>query len=250
VPWNEFLFPVLAGYVFINVFFLTRFRAQRHDGYRLVIESLLCGVFIFALARLATMWIHRTQWGSLVEHWMQTDGMTYPYAGTAFVAGVGAFLVARVANRILGIEWAKQRIIQRHDNGFLRLFHKALMESKMVSVTLASRKVYIGYVIRTPNFSPEEQFVGLLPVVSGYREKDTLELIVTTKYFQAIKAGTTPPHDFEVTLALGSIESASLFDPAAYPHFGGTPPEKPAPDRPALPSVPGTSRSANKRRTF
>jgi len=103
----------------------------------------------------------------------------------------------------------------------------------MVSITLTSKKVYIGYVLSIPNLSPEEQFVGLLPVVSGYRDKDTLRLVITTNYGPAIHAGVVPAHDFEVTLALASIESASLFDPNAFPLFDSDP----ARDHPETPSV-------------
>jgi hypothetical protein len=91
----------------------------------------------------------------------------------------------------------------------------------MVSVTLSCKKVYIGYVLSTPNLSPQEQFVGILPVVSGYRDKDTQDLTITTNYGPAISSGVTPPEDFEVTIPLASIEIASLFDPRAYPLFRG-----------------------------
>jgi len=131
------------------------------------------------------------------------------------IAVLGAYL----GNWIIGAERAKGIIVRRNDNGFLRLFHRALTESRMVSVTLSSKKVYIGYVTRTPNLTPKEQFVGILPVVSGYRDKDTLQLTIVTNYAQAISANPEAANDFEVTFCLDSIESANLFDPLAYPLF-------------------------------
>ena len=141
---------------------------------------------------------------------VRDHAVTYPLAGTAFLATFLALAIALILNLIFRPEWAKLFLVRRHDNGFLRLFHKALTETKTVSVTLSNRKVYIGYVIRTPNLSPEDQFVGLLPMLSGYRDKDTLRLNIVTNYGPAMKSGTTPAEDFEVTFALSSIDSASL----------------------------------------
>lgn len=225
MPWNEFLLPILAGYIFINVFYLTKFRAQRHDGYRLLIESLMFGAFIFALARLGVIWIHKTSLGASIEALIQRDGLTYPLAGTAILAIATAVALAFIGNLVIGTGRAKRIILDKHDNGFLKLFHKAATGSRMVSVTLSCKKVYIGYVLSAPNLSPEEQFVGLLPIVSGYRDKDTLRLVTTTNYGPAISSGRVSVEDFEVTFSLASIEVASIFEPSAYPMFGEQPGE-------------------------
>jgi hypothetical protein len=211
---------------------LTKFRAQRHDAYRLVIEALLFGVVIFAVARVGTLYAYKTGWGTWLETFLLQDGITYPFAGTAVFAAALAAILAGVGNLMIGSEQAKRIILRKHDNGHLRLLHKAATEPRMVSVTLSCKKVYIGYVLRTPNLSPQEQFVGILPIVSGHRHKDTQELVITTNYGPAISAGLFPPEDFEITVSLASIEIASFFEPRAYPLFTGAeaspPPERAA----------------------
>ena len=209
----------MAGYLFINIFHLTKFRAQHHDGYRLLLESTLIGVVIFVLARILGFWAEKIGWIANVHQFVRQEGITYQFSGTAVLSCGIAVLAAYLGNWVVGAERAKGIIVRLNDNGFLRLFHRALSESRMVSVTLSSKKVYIGYVLRTPNLTPKQQFVGILPVVSGYRDKDTLQLTVVTNYAQAISANPEAANDFEVTFCLDSIESANLFDPQAYPLF-------------------------------
>ena len=219
MPWNEFLLPILAGYILINSLFLTRFRAQRLDNYRLLIESMFAGVIVYSIARVLAVWIQSNRRIMEIAQWLNERGVAYPHAGTAILAAGVALFLALIVNLVIRKDRAKRILVARNDNGFLRLFHEAIAENRMVSVSLSSKKVYIGYVLRTPNLSPQEQFVGLLPVVSGYRDKDTLRLVPTTDYGPAISSGVTPANDFEITFALSSIESANLFDPKAYPLF-------------------------------
>jgi hypothetical protein len=226
VPWNEFLLPILAGYIFINIWSLTRFRAQRHDGYRLLIESLFYGVLIFGVARILGIVMYKSYRVQAFEHWRQQNGLVYPYSGTALLAACLAGVVALLANWAIGRDRAKEILLARSDNGFLRLFNLAAVTYRMVSVTLSNRKVYIGYVLRAPNLRPEDQFVGLLPVVSGYRDKDTLRLVVTTNYAPAIQAQKIPASDFEITFALSAVDTANLFDPNLYPLFEGFAPDQ------------------------
>jgi hypothetical protein len=189
-----------------------------------VIESLFFGVAIFAGARFVVIWIHTWPLGTQVESIIQKSGLGYPFLGTGILATVFALILALIGNVLFNNERAKKIIINRQDNGFMRLFHKAAIESKMVSVTLFSKKVYIGYIVSTPNLSPEEQFVGILPVVSGYRDKDTLRLMITTNYGRAMSSNSIP-EDFEITLALASVETANFFDPDIYPLFDEGPPD-------------------------
>lgn len=150
MPWNEFLIPLLAGYVFVHLFHLTKFRAQRYDGYRLLIESTLFGAIFFAASRFAILGLGATPFGGRLELWIKRDGLNYPFIGTDVCTFTLAVVLAVGGNIVLGTERAKAIMIKEDDNGFLRLFHKAATESKVVSVTLASKKVYIGYITRTP----------------------------------------------------------------------------------------------------
>jgi len=149
-------------------------------------------------------------------------GITYPMVGSGVLAASLAFIGALIGNWIIGTDRAKKIVLRRQDNGFLKLLHRAATEGRLVSMTLTCKKVYIGYVTNTPNLSPQEQFVGVLPVVSGYRHKDTQEFKIATIYGPAITTQTSsPPTDFEITIPLSSIEIACLFNPEAYPLFRG-----------------------------
>jgi hypothetical protein len=220
VPWNEFLLPLLAGYVFIHTFYLTKFSAQRYDGYRLLMQSAVVGVILFVVARFAVLLFHQIPLGIKLQSWLHTEGVAYPLVGTGITALVLAGGVAMLGNLVIGTKRAKGIVVKYHENGFLRLFHKAVTETRVVSVTLESKKVYIGYVLRTPDLTPRQQFVGVLPLLSGYRDKDTLQLRITTNYARVIYAEGYVPEDFEVTFCLDDVASASLFDAKAYPLFG------------------------------
>lgn len=46
MPSNLLLLPFLAGYLFLHSFHFTKFRAQRLDGYRLLMESAAVGLVL------------------------------------------------------------------------------------------------------------------------------------------------------------------------------------------------------------
>jgi hypothetical protein len=188
-----------------------------------MIESLFFGVVIFAAARFTAMWIRDSSLGAHLELLIQRSGLGYPFVGTGILATALALILALLGNLAIGADRAKRIIVARHDNGFMRLFQRAATSSRMVSITLSSKKVYIGYILSTPNLSPGEQFVGILPIISGYRDKDTLRLVATTNYARAIEEGVIPQEDFEVTIALASVEIANFFDPDIFSLFDQNP---------------------------
>jgi len=212
------LLPLLVGYLFLSIFYFASFRAQYLDGYRLLIESTVVGFIIFVVARGAAFWLHQFKYPAEAEQWITTGSLNFPFIGSTIIAVCIAVSVPIAGNLIVGPQNAKNRLIARHDNGFIRLFGRAWKDNRMVSVTLSNRKVYIGYVLTTPNLNPRQQFVGLLPIVSGYRDKDTLRLVPVIDYAKVISDSLTPT-DFEITICIDSIDSANLFDPKAYNRF-------------------------------
>lgn len=66
-----------------------------------------------------------------------------------------------------------------------RLFFDSATKRKNVLVTLKSRKVYVGRVktISEPNeIDGPNQEISIIPLMSGYREKDTLRIFFTNDY--------------------------------------------------------------------
>lgn len=124
-----------------------------------------------------------------------------------------------VANAFTSKERAKWWAIKATDNGFLRLAQTALRREMPISLTLKTRKVYIGYVVQTPNLRLAEQYIHVLPLVSGYREPTTLALKLTADYAKVYATGKANVDDFSITIPLDSIDSANLFDPNAYELF-------------------------------
>jgi len=218
MPWNLLLLPLLAGYCGLHICHFFRFRAQKQDGHRLLFESALAGIPLLILGRLTTHWIVSESWGRLVERAVVEMG-DVPFIGTGMAALLFGIALPLFANALTSTERAKWWAIKATDNGFLRLAHTALRREMPISLTLKTRKVYIGYVVQTPNLRLAEQYIHVLPLVSGYRESTTLELKLTADYAKVYATGKVNVDDFSITIPLASIDSANLFDPNAYELF-------------------------------
>lgn len=92
------------------------------------------------------------------------------------------------------------------------LFRLSLDKDKQVMLTMDDRKVYVGKVIdlgEPSETSGMDQDISIVPIMSGYRDKDTLKVEFTTYYAEA-------DADIYLSLRQDSIVSATEFDFSAY----------------------------------
>lgn len=251
MPTNLLLLPLLGGYWFIQNFHWTRFRARRLDGYRLLVESAFYGLFFSCIAWIAS----RAAVRSLPMLAVWWDGATpqVPYLGTACLGLLFGIVSPYALNAFLGLmprltaQEARKTAIDRHGNDLLRLLHRANHEERLVSVTLDSRKVYIGALGSAPDLEPHETFFSMVPFFSGYRDASTLELVLTISYLDLAGNANVRLSEFWVVLPIASVRSASFFDQDAYSSFtvrmddGATDPSAPnsVTDVAPPPEVPG-----------
>ncbi|HWQ52394.1 MAG TPA: hypothetical protein VN442_01830 [Bryobacteraceae bacterium] len=113
--------------------------------------------------------------------------------------------------------------IRLHGNGLTRLFHEAGTFGTLVSVTMTNRKWYVGYVAEAVNLEPKESCFRLLPVISGYRDKDSLKFRREVYYrpvYEKVTGQKQSIGRFVVTLSLKDVQDAREFDEAIYEdHF-------------------------------
>ncbi len=222
MPTNLLLLPLLGGYWFLHSFYYTRFRSQRLDGYRLLLESALVGVLFAALGWAVVRIVALAP--CAVVFW-QNMAPPIPYLGTALVA----FAVGLIAPVVLNLTLARtglltradaqRKAIDRHGNHMLRLLHSASAQERPVAITLDNRKVYIGTVAAAPNLESHDTFLSITPFFSGYRDKDDMALALTVDYLRVYEAEHLDPEDFNITIPLSSVRMASFFDQTVYPAF-------------------------------
>ncbi len=159
--------------------------------------------------------------------------MPFPYSATSLLAFVIGALAWWPLNKGLSkYPQEARRAIDRWNDFFEILLSRALTEAKLVSITLKSRKVYIGFV--TASFDPanERKYIVLLPMHSGYREEETLDLVIQTNYAPVYakiiqednRVALAGIGDFRLVIPVAEVQSLNLFDPTAYAHFKeGTP---------------------------
>ena len=112
------------------------------------------------------------------------------------------------------------------------LFKLSLEKDKHVMLTMDDRKVYVGKVIslgEPSETSGMDQDVSIMPLMSGYRDKDTLKVSFTTHY-EEVDA------DIYLSLRQDAIVSATEFDFGAYQKWN--PPKAVPPASPPSTEVP------------
>jgi hypothetical protein len=254
MPTNLLILPLLAGFCFVHICHRYRFRAQRLDGYRLLLESAMAGVVFLFLSRVTVVAIKASPFGDYIRlgwfafapvPWLGTT------AGSVFVA-IGLSLAAnhkpklglrshleqslvryRVFRPIRRWRKTQSRVnqvslrralhaeITRHGSALTRLLHYADREECLVSITLSSRKWYVGFVAESINLDPQEQYFRILPILSGYRDKDTLHPTRVVYYRQLYEsADSIDAREFVLTIPIKDVQIASIFDENLYnDHF-------------------------------
>jgi hypothetical protein len=231
MPWNLLLFPLLGGFQFIHVCHLFRYRSKRLESERLLLESASWGVVLLILGRSAAFYGSQFQYGKCFARFLSRfiPHAGELYLGTAIAALLIGWTGAHAINVVLGIaeklpfgvKPLKLRIVERYDNGLLKLFYQAMYLEQPVSVTLSSRKIYIGYVADAPTESPHDSYFKLLLLLSGYRDEETMAMVQTVNYADKIVLGDdVEPLVFFVTLSMADVVSANFFDREIYQqHF-------------------------------
>jgi len=80
MPTNLLLLPLLGGYWFLHTLYYTRFRSQRLDGHRLLMESAFAGLLLTLVARVVVVFAQRSQ---VVQSAWSDIAPGLPFLGTA-----------------------------------------------------------------------------------------------------------------------------------------------------------------------
>lgn len=136
-------------------------------------------------------------------------------------------------NLALGLVFWPQ-IERRAQRWFPGFFGRALEapatdpEPLPVMLCMKNRKVYVGFVqFALPMRSEAKPYINIIPLWSGYRDKDTLTVVPTSSYWSVIgslqEAGADQAQkvydSFLKTIALDDIEAANLFDEDTFQQF-------------------------------
>jgi hypothetical protein len=229
LPYNVLLLPLLGGYFFLICWNCTKFNTSRQSGHKLIFHAaaaglLFLGIAFGVVAFIISRWPHCAVWWQSI--------VPFPYLGTSLLACVLGMALPWPLNFIpfFRKEESAQRAIERANDHLEILLARACRETKAVSITLKSRKVYIGLVTRTHDPTYDRKYIQLLPIKSGFRDSVTQAMTLTVDYSVAfakiiqedatVAAGGI--RDFEIVIPVSEIQSVNLFDPTTYLLFNPT----------------------------
>ncbi|MBD1913613.1 MULTISPECIES: hypothetical protein [unclassified Leptolyngbya] len=224
---NELFLPLLGGYILVTQWFVTRYLARQWSGYRLFFNSAIAGIVLLAVAIFLAQSI-KLAFPPIQQLLDASPLSSYPYLNVSLLA----FLLGSVCGRILNVFQTDKESLAidyaRKFGGPLQvLLAKAFIETKQVSITLRSGKVYIGFVTKLNDSQDQEEFILIWPQFSGYRKVETKQLEITTEYTSVYKQIEENPEqfegisidDFQVVLPTSEIESVSIYDKRVFDSF-------------------------------
>ena len=222
MPYNLLLLPLLGGFLFFYSAHLLRFQAQRLEGYKLLLQSAIAGVVLSFIARLIILAAGATSFGAwLVSRWSVFS--PFSFSAESALSMILGPLAALILNVFIDRDQAKEIEVRRNAHGLTRLFYQAAEEHFLISVTLDSRKWYVGWVVETAGLMPQQKYFRLLPYMSGYRDNGTLETFRTTFYEELLATPGLNADELVVTLPIDSVKMAGRFNEKFYNEYFAEP---------------------------
>jgi hypothetical protein len=222
MPYNLLLLPLLGGFLFFFTAHLFRFGAQRLEGYKLLFQSAIAGVVLSFFARLIVLAAAATPAGGWLEsRWFAFS--PFAFSATSALSMILGPIAALVLNLFISPDKAKEIEVRRNGNPLILLLYRAAKERFLVSMTMDSRKWYVGWILESPSLLPQERYFRLLPYMSGYRDKDTLETFRTVFYEDVLNTPGIDADELTLTLPLDAIKIAGRFNENVYNEYFAEP---------------------------
>ena len=219
-----FLVPVLGGYLFLINLHYTRYGVMRKSGYHLFFQSAIAGGVLVATARPVAVFMNDNlpQISALWTHYVP-----FHYSGTVALSVLLGFILPYAVNLLHGKEEAERRAATESGALIELVISESLDRQKPVELTLKNGKSCIGFVLERKMAAFGESDIALIPMKSGYRDKDTHELVLTTDYISAIRKCLDDRlmipdlryEDFRVVIPMSEVMSVRIFHPEAYERF-------------------------------
>jgi hypothetical protein len=222
MPYNLLLLPLLGGFLFFFTAHLFRFGAQRLEGYKLLFQSAIAGVILSFFARLIVLAFAATSPGAWAEtRWAMFS--PFAFSATSALSMILGPIAALILNLFIPTDKAKEIEVRRNGNPLIRLFYRAAKERFLVSITMDTRKWYVGWILESPNLVPQERYFRLLPYMSGYRDSNTLETFRTVFYEDVLNSPVIDADELVLIFPLESIKSAGRFNENVYDEYFAEP---------------------------
>lgn len=214
--------PALAGYVFLRLCNVTRFGVLRESGYHLIFRSAFVGVALYIagwlLARqegLPALLPSPLGDGSQPEGDVDNFGVSEA-ALWSLAVGIAAPLMV---NCIYWPRFGARRAAEKIGDFVDLLIDEASGKQLTLEISLRDGKTYVGYVTesRISRYGSEGGALVLVPLFSGYRDRDTHELTFTNVYAPLLLSDEDKYwKDLEVAIPRSDVRWARLFDITLY----------------------------------
>lgn len=186
------LLPLLtAGFLFLYIFYRTRFIVATAEGQKLFFMSAVAGLLLGLIA----FPIYKIPFAEPVRriYALYYPEETGPLAlalllSLALSGGLNFMYFLNFQRKYRNSEistWERvyRSLSSRYGTPLQRLLVNAISEQKLVMVTLSSRKVYCGRVLSLPPaFKLDDQYIEIIPKFSCARDKDKLTMLERLDY--------------------------------------------------------------------
>jgi len=232
VAWLWLVLVPVSGWLVLKSRFLRRFiwGTSGYDRYFLIVSAgismLIAGI---GISGWVSAWAVESS-SAPAEIWkFPLDGQEKTISAVVKLALVWsaplAFVLGALAFGVSLLFWKEKIRKQRFEflakkNGMLDFVVRASERYFLAMLTLSNKKVYIGWPHRVSDWNnpdASKQYLYFLPLMSGFRKKDSLEMEITTDYSGAY-AGmqADDEYDWEILVPVHEIVHAQPFDLDLY----------------------------------
>ncbi|MEM7548159.1 MAG: hypothetical protein AAF363_00685 [Bacteroidota bacterium] len=148
------------------------------------------------------------------------------YSGVTFLSLLLSVILAHFLNMITDEKKAIIRAIDRRGNNLEKILMSSWENDHMISISLKSSKIYVGWIVNLPKPTKME-YISVLPAFSGYRDEKTKQVELNTQYLDVYQKlelddqlANLNEMDFVIVIDEREIISANKFDQNAYSYFG------------------------------
>ena len=193
MPYNLFIIPILTGYLILTNSSLFKYNSQRITKNRIILESAAIGLLSIS-AGFIFRGLIAIQFPTLIPFFLEKLSFipfVKPlYFWTFNISCLTSLALFTLIELLITKLYSKSNIIiwsvDKNGNELEKLVTESVINGKTIQLTLKNDKVYIGFCEETP-IPQKTNYIILSPILSGYREKETKRLQITTNYFKIIE---------------------------------------------------------------